>query len=74
MQTPTMTLQADPDIAGSFIVVTPGGEILGFGDTKAEALAGARAAVVGRREARAFGRFAASVERAIERVQYGARL
>ncbi len=66
--TTTVTLQADPDIAGGFVVVAADGYILGFGDTKGEALAGARLSVAERCAARAFGRFTFAMESAIDQV------
>ena len=61
-----LTLQADPDIAGGFIVSAPDGEILGFGDSKAEALAGARVSIASRCEARKFWRFSSAMVAASE--------
>lgn len=65
----TITLQADPDIAGGFIVSTPSGEILGFGDSKEEAISGARVAIVSRCEARKYWRFSSAMVAGIARTQ-----
>jgi hypothetical protein len=63
---PTLSLQADPDIAGGFIVLAADGYILGFGDSTAEALTGARVSVMARRESRRFELFASVMNGAID--------